>query len=385
MIGEVALSLVLLIGAGLLARTLLRLSEVRPGFDPARRLSFSLELPAAQYPSELRAVTATRLRDALAALPGVEAVALGSDLPLRGSTSAGFLFLSGGATPTGVRFYRHRVLPGYFAALQVPIARGRAFAAADRRGAPPVAIVSRAMARRFWGEARAVGQRLSLDGPEGPWVEVVGIAGDVRYRDLTTDLGAAASEPDVYLPFAQEPDDDLEVALRTAGDPAAIAPLARAAVAAVDPELPVFQVETLQEVLAGETALQRLGTLLLGAFAAVALALAAIGIYGVIAYGVGLGRREIALRMALGGRASSVVGLVVRQGMLLVAVGVVVGIATSAVASRALSRLLFGVAATDLLTFTLVSLLLLATAFTASLLPACRAARLEPQAVLRGD
>jgi len=385
-ISEIALSLVLLVGAGLLGRTMVRLAAVEPGFAPARRLAFSLDLPVSQDSQELRAATAAKLRDALAAIPGVQAVALGSDLPLRGSSSAGFLFLSGGATPEGVRFYRHRVLPDYLAALEVPVLRGRGFSAADRSGAPAVAIASRSMAQRFWGEAKAVGQRISLEGPEGPWVEVVGVAGDVRYRDLTSDLAAPASEPDLYLPFAQQTDDDVEVALvSSASDAAALAPLARAAVASVDPQMPIFQVETLEEVLANQMAIQRLGTVLLAAFAAVALALAAIGIYGVIAYAVALGGREIALRMALGGRPSSVVALVVRQGMVLVAVGVVAGVATSAVASRALSQLLFGVAATDFATFALVTLFLLAIALAASLLPAWRASRLEPQAVLRGD
>lgn len=384
-LAEIALSLVLLIGAGLLGRSLLGLSRVDPGFDPTHRLAFSLDLPANRYSTKDRVAAAERLVESLAAVPGVEALAAGSDLPLRGEVSAGFLVLADGSTPEGVRFYRHRVLPGYFEALGVPLQRGRAFTRADRAGRPPVAIVSRAMAQRFWGESKAVGQRLSIEGPEGPWLEVVGVSADVRYRDLTTDLSGATSEPDVYLPFAQEPDDDLAVALRVRGRPDRVVPLARAAVAAVDPLLPIFQVETLQEVVERQASLQRLGALLLCGFGAVALALASIGLYGLVAFVVGLSRREIALRIALGGKTGTVVRLVVRQAMLLVAVGVAAGLATSAALSQALTRLLFGVASVDPLTFALMALLMLATALAASLLPAWRAARLEPQAVLRGE
>lgn len=384
-IAEVALSLVLLISAGLLARTLVRLTQVAPGFAPDRQLAFSFKLPTGNYAPEQRQPTAARLADAFAALPGVESVAMGSDLPLRGSDSAGYLFLADGSTPDGVRFYRHRVMPGYFAALGVPILRGRALGTEDREGGPAVAVISRSMARRFWGEERAIGQRFRVDDTERPPVVVVGIAGDVRFRDLTTDLGAKASEPDVYLPFAQQSDDDMAVALRVVGDPAAVAPLARAAVAKVDPNLAIYEVATLTDVLASQTALQRLGAALLAAFAAAALLLAAVGVYGVIAYVVGKSRREIALRMALGGARRTIVALVVRQGMTLVVLGVVAGLLAAGLLSRALAGLLFGVGATDPVTFVAVPLLLLLIALAASLVPAWRAAALEPQAVLRGD
>jgi predicted permease len=325
------------------------------------------------------------MHDELAGLAGVEAVAVGSDLPLRGSTSAGMLAVAASRRDAPTRYYRHRVLPDYFAALEVPILRGRPFQAGDREEAPRVAIVSRAGARRLWPGSPAVGQRISLEGPDGPWVEVVGVAGDVRYRDLTSDLGAAGSEPDVYLPFAQETDDDLEVAVRVAGDPAILVPAIRAAVARVDPQLPLLQVQTLAESLREQTALRRLGAALLGTFAVVGLALAAIGIYGVVAYTVGARWREIALRMALGGQARSVVALVVRQGMTLVVVGTAAGLLGSFAMSESLSRLVFGVGARDPLTYALVPLLLVTVALLASVGPAWRAARLEPQAVLRGD
>ena len=384
-VAEVAVSLVLLVGAGLLGRTLWRLSRVDPGFTAERQLGFSLALPVAQYPVEARARAARRLHDELAAIPGVESVAIGSDLPLRGSTSAGMLVRAGAGEDAAVRHYRHRVLPDYFAALGIPILRGRGFTDADDGDAPPVAIVSRSAARRIFGNVPAVGRRLSVAGPEGPWIEVVGVAGDVRYRDLTTDLGATGSEPDVYFPYAQSTDDNLEVAVRSAAEPAALLPLVRAAVARVDAELPLLQVATLRESLESQTALRRLGGFLLGTFAAAALALAALGIYGIVAYTVGASWREIALRLALGGRAASVVALVVRQGMTLVALGVALGVGVSLAVSRALAGLLFGVAARDPLTYVVVSALLGGIALLATLVPAWRAASLEPQAVLRGD
>ena len=382
---EVAVSLVLLVGAGLLGRTLLQLSRVDPGFGAEGQVAFALELPGAQYPSTGRAAVARRLHDELAALPRVEAVAVGSDLPLRGSASAGMLFTPR-QSEEGVRFYRHRVLPDWFAALGIPIERGRGFNDADDADAPLVAIVSRSAARRLWGDAPAVGQRFSLESStEGPWIEVVGVAGDVRHRDLTTDLLAMGSEPDVYFPFAQSTDNDLQIAVQTSAGPEAMQPSLRAAVARVDAALPLLRLQTLDESLRAQTAVRRLGGLLLGTFAAAALALAALGLYGVVAYAVGASWREIALRLALGGRAASVVALIVRQGMTLVALGVAIGIAASLAVSGALAGLLFQVPGRDPFTYVAVSLLLGGIALVATLVPAWRASRLEPQAVLRGD
>jgi predicted permease len=314
----------------------------------------------------------------------VQSVAVGSDLPLGGESSAAILSVEG-ARDEDVRYYRHQVSPDFFSTLGIRLLRGRPITEADRGDAPPVAVVSEAMARRFWPDGDPVGKRIRVGAPDSDPVTVVGVVANARFRDLTGNLLAPTAEPDVYFPLAQRPAAELHVAVRTATDPAALTAALRREVTALDAGVPVYDPRPLAESLRLQTATGRFGSFVLTAFSTVALVLAAVGIYGMLAFVVGLSGREIAIRIALGATGGSVTALVVRQGMLLVAVGLLLGLAGAALATDALSSQLYGVTATDPATLAAVSLALLATALVASYLPARRATRVDPQVALKAE
>jgi predicted permease len=383
-VGEVAIALVLLVGAGLMVRSLQNQLAVRPGFDAAGVLTARLALPTQRYDAAQRVQFVEALEARLRALPGVEGAAVASALPLSGDGSAAMLTVEGRGDDA-VRFYRHRVSPGYFATLDIPIVRGRTLGLEDRREAPAVVVVSQAMAARFWPGQDPIGRRLFLGAAGGPAVTVVGVAGDVRHRDLTGNLRAPTSEPDVYFPYAQSTSGSLELAVRTAGDPTALAGALRREVAALDAGLPVFRVQPLATALRRQTATGRFASVLLSVFSGVALLLAAVGLYGILAFLVALSRRDIAIRMALGASSSRVMAATVRRGLGLVAAGLVLGGATAALTTDVLAAQLFGVSATDPATFGGVALMLLLVALAASWVPASRATRVDPQLALRGE
>jgi predicted permease len=383
-VGQIALALVLLAGAGLMLRSLRHQLAVSPGFRPDGVLGARLTLPAERYDFDSRVAFANQLIDRLESLPSVESAAMSSDLPFGGNSSAAILTLPGG-DEDGVRFYLHSGSPSYFATLGIPILRGRSFTATDVKGSPEVAVISDAMAKRFWPDADPIGQHFRIGGADGPQMTVVGVAGTVRYRDLGTNLAAPGSEPDVYFALAQHPAPEMEISVRQKGSsPLSLATLQRE-VAALDPSLPIFDVRQLTSDIREESATGRFGSLTLAVFSTVALILAAIGIYGVVAFVVGRSRREIAIRMALGARAASVVQLILRGGLLLTVAGLVLGIAGAFAASRVLRDQLFDVSATDPLTFSAVALLVLLVALAAAYLPARRATRVEPQKALRAE
>ena len=384
-VAEVAVALVLLTGAGLMLRSLRHQLAVRPGFDARGVLTARVTLPAGRYDGAARVRFATALEERLAALPGARGAAVASALPLSGSWSAAFLSVPD-VGAEGVRFYRHRVSPGYFDALGVPLLRGRRFTPQDDSTATiAAAIVGDATARRFWPAGDAVGRRFRLGGADGLEAVVVGVVADVRHRDLTTDLSAPAAEPDVYLPYAQFPTRDLEIAVRGTGDAAALAPALRREVAALDPTIPVFGVQPLATALRQQTATGRFASLLLGLFSGVALVLAAIGIYGVLAFLVGLSRREIAIRMALGATSTRVMLATVGRGVGLAVAGLALGLLLAASSTDVLAAQLFRVAPTDPVTFAAVSAVLLLVAVLAAWIPASRATRVDPQVALRGE
>ena len=379
---EVALALMLLIGAGLMVRTLRSQLDVSPGFRPDGVVTARLSLPA-RYTPEQRAGFATQLTERLAAAPGVAAASVSSDLPLSGASSAATFALPG-ATET-VRYYRHYVTPEFFTTLGIPLARGRGFAQSDLRGAPHVVILTEAAARRLFQGVDPIGRTLPLRSGTVTEATVVGVARDVRFRDLTTDITAPASEPDIFFPYVQRTDADIMIAVRSRGEALIGSEVLRQAVAAIDPTLPLFRVRPLAELLVLQTATARFGSLLLLVFSSVALVLAAIGLYGVIAFVVSLSRREIAIRMALGAEAAAVRSLVVRNAMTLVVAGVITGLVAAALAAGVLSNQLFGVTPRDPLTFSLVPIAVLLVAFMASYLPARRAAQVEPQFALKSE
>jgi putative ABC transport system permease protein len=285
-----------------------------------------------------------------------------------------------------VRYQRHRVTPEYFATLGIPLLRGRTFSAADRSGGPLVATISASMAQRLWPDRDAVGQTLKLEGTDRLiFAHVVGVVGDVRFRDLTSNLQSNLAAVDIYFPFAQSTDETLEIVVRSDADAQSLAPALRAVARRLDPTLPLYAIAPLSNAMRSQTSSPRFASLMLSVFAVIAMILASVGIYGLLAFVVGSSSREIAIRMALGAASASVVSLVLRKGMTLAILGIVVGIALSVPSTRVLSTLLFDIPANDPLTIIGVTGVLAVVSLLACWLPARRASRVDPQGVLKSD
>jgi putative ABC transport system permease protein len=380
-IGEVAVAVLLVIVAGLLIRSFTSLLRVDPGFRTERIVTAIVTPPAIRYPTDASArVFYDSLLARVAALPGVQSVEAVSNLPLA-SRNRSFAFEAEG-TPyvpaqgspmTGSR----NVTPGYFRVMQIPLLKGRPLTDADRDKTLAVALVNETFARRYFAGVDPIGRRFKAVWKKD-WITVVGVVGDVKHIGL-----AAAAEPEVYRAFAQEPLRDMTLVIRTVGDPAPLAASLRAAVADVDATVPISSVRTADQVLARSVAAWRFTTFLHGAFALVALTLAAIGIYGVLSYAVSRRSREIGVRMALGARRADVLRMVLGRALLLTATGTITGILAAFAATRLLKTLLFEVSPTDLVTFTVVPLLLAAVACLAAYIPASRATRVDPTIALR--
>jgi len=383
-VSEVALALVLLVAGGLMVRSLRRQLDVDPGFRADGVVTAQLALPRTRYPAPARVRFVNELLARVRELPQIESAAIGSDIPLGGNSNAGPLVIDG-VTPEPVRSYRHRVTPDYFATLGIPLVRGRAFTAADRDSAQDVAVVSAAMARRFWPGLDPIGRRFRFGDATGPEATVIGVVETPRFRDLTTDLTAQSSEPDVFYSFAPLSDADLSLVVRTSGDVVSVMAAVQREVNGIDPGLPLYRLTRMSDLLARQTATARFGSTVLGSFSAVAMLLAAIGIYGVLAFVIGLSRREIAIRLALGATRGRVIRLIVRQGMTLVAFGIAIGLVVAYYATAALSTQLFGITTTDPLTFAAVPLVLAAIALAATYLPSRAAARIDPHQALKSD
>jgi predicted permease len=385
--GQLALALVLLAGAGLLVRSFLELRAVDPGFEPRGVLSFRVTLPGQSYETPERITAFYReLLGSLEALPGVESAAAITDFVLaRLPQSAPISIPSrpdlADVDPFPVAY--DAVTPGFFEAAGIELLRGRALGEADRSDGASVAVVNEALARRYFPGEDALGQRFMFGTPEGDdpqWTTIVGVAADARRSGLDQEV-----RPSVFYPHTQYSAGQMTVLLRTAGDPLVLAEPARRAVTALDADQPITEVRTLEQAFAGTGARRRFVAVLLGVFSGLAVALAAVGIYGVMAYVVGQRTREIGIRMALGARRREVVGWVLGQGMAVVGVGIALGLLGALAATRLLSGLLFDTAPADPVTFLLVAALLAAVALAANLLPARRAARVDPMTVLREE
>jgi putative ABC transport system permease protein len=386
-LAEVALACVLLVGAALLLTSFIRLQGVDPGFAPKDILTARLTLPRARYADSTRQ---TAFADALLAqvrsLPGVRSAALASDAPL-GDGPPYWAFAVAGVEQPPPEVVQDAVVfrttPDYFRTFAIPLVRGRLFEARDRGDAAPVALVSEGLSKRFWPGRSPLGARITFGNPEDStsvWMTVVGVVGDVRQEGP-----AAAAYPQLYVPLAQVPSRSLLIAIHTSGEPRALTPALKRAISGLDASLALGRVATMDERVAGTLARPRVNALLLGAFAATALMLAALGIYGVIAYGVVQRTRELGIRMALGARSEDVLRLVLRQGMTPVLAGLALGLGGAAVASRVLRGLLYGVGGTDPITYALVAAFLAAVALVASYLPARRAATADPVVALRSE
>jgi putative ABC transport system permease protein len=384
-IGEFALALVLLVGGALMVQSLRHQTDVDPGVNVSGLQIARVTLPLDRYDSERRIQFVNQLTERLHAIPGVTAVAVGADLPLRGLESGGYLTYDGGP-PEGAHYSRHRVAPEYFAALGIPVQRGRVFTNADGPNSPLVAVVSVSTARRFWGNADPIGRRVNIAGTDKPIiVEVVGVVGDVRFRDLTGDLSAPLSTVDIYFPFTQDTDETLEMAVRGGPRGAQFSAALNRAVHELDGTLPVFDVASLDDALAQQTSAARFGSLMLSLFAGIAIVLAVVGIYGLLAFVVGTSTREIAIRIALGASPVDVVNGVVRKGLVLAIAGVAVGLTIALPSMGVLSGFLFGVGSRDPLTMFGVAMLLVGASVAACWFPARRASRVAPQVALKSE
>jgi putative ABC transport system permease protein len=383
-VAEVALSLVLLIGAGLMLRSFLELSRVRPGFDPEGALTYKLSLPFPDYPTpEARTGFFRRMEERVAAAPGVEAVGSVFPMPLGGRFWTGPY---GRAEEPEERWSEQEadfrvVTPGYFDAMGIRLLAGRALAADDLDQRRAVAVVDASLASRLWPEGGAVGERVGIDlFGEKVRLEVVGTVEPVRHAGITE-----PPRETIYLPLHFMPWAPMTVAVRTAADPETLAGPVRAGVRALDPGLAVYAVRPLAAYVREALAATRFTLVLAAVFAGLALALAAIGLAGVLAYAVRRRRHEIGVRVALGARPGDVVRLVVGRGLLLVGLGIVLGLAAALAVSRSLSGLLYGVTATDPATYAALAGLLAAVAVAASWVPAQRAARIDPVTALRAE
>ena len=380
---EVALSLVLLVGAGLFFRSFVTLFKTDPGFNPDNVLTMNLILTGTKYKDEQQKVGFYNdLLQRLKAKPGVESVAAVNFLPLGGSNASDAYLVEGEPEPRPgeENIGRYRVCtPAYFATMQIPLLKGRAFTDQDRATAPPVVIINETLARQHWAGRDPIGKRIRFNAPldRAPWMEVVGVIKDVKH-ELALEV-----TPEYYLPYPQDVWRGMVVVARTTVEPASLAGSIRQEVWAIDKDQPVFDVRTMQEVRSLSVGLQQFNSMMIGIFALVALLLAAIGIYGVMAFVVTQRTREIGIRMALGARRADVLKLVVMNGMKLAVVGLAIGLVASWALTRFISNLLFGVQPTDPLTFSVVSACLLAAALLACYLPARRATKVDPLEALR--
>jgi len=388
-LGEVAVALMLLVGAGLLIRSFDKLTRVDLGFDPSHVLTFNVTFPSAKFRdvTQVPGYYATLL-ERVKSLPGVEHAALSADLPMDGASYLSFNIAGRpdgppqpGAAPEDMQPFA--VSPDYFATMHIPLKRGRLITAQDRAGTMPVAVISEEAVRRFFGDGRdPIGSRITFGNPSDSsgWMTIVGIVGNIAQEGVT-----AKPYAQLYQAIDQAPTRGPFVSLRTDRDPLLLASSVRGAVRAVDPDLLVNDIQTLDDRVARNIARPRLSVLLLGGFSAIALLLAAIGIYGVMAYTVAQRTREIGVRMALGADPHKVKQLVVRQGMQPALIGVVIGLVAAFAATRLIASLLYGVSAVDPITFVLVPLFLIAVALLATYLPARRATRVPPTVALQAE
>jgi putative ABC transport system permease protein len=384
---QLVLATVLVIGAGLLAQSLWRLQRVPVGFDASGVLTFRVSLPPAAYPDHAASwAFYKRLIGSLETLPGVRGVAISSGLPFGAgaytrtpmSTPSRSVLPAGAQIPIDWRV----VSPGYFKTLGIPFLLGRDFTDQDSPASEPVMIVSRAFARKYWGGDDPIGKVVHLVNARGKQradYAVVGVVGDTRNVTLNEEL------PTVYYSSAYRLWPSMEVAVRTAAPPASVLPAARDRIRALDPELPISAVQTMEEAMSASVSQPRFNALLLLAFAGIALLIAAVGIYGVLAYSVSRRVQEIGVRMALGAERGAVMRLIIGQGLTVALAGVGGGLAAAAAASRVLASLLYGVDARDPLTFGTGALVLTVVALAACAVPAWRASRVDPVVALRGE
>jgi putative ABC transport system permease protein len=379
-VAEVALSLVLLIGAGLMIRSFVGMLGDDIGFNPHSVLSFRLWLPEEKYSESQRRGFYDQLIKRLESQPGVVAAGAISILPMS-NNGEGYIFeivgrppFEKGKEPGGD--YRV-VTPGYFDAIGMSLRRGRGFTAGDNEQTPSVGIINETFARRFFPSQEAIGQRIITGGADRP-MEIVGVVGDIKDQHLDK-----VAFPALYVPYAQNPRPGMGVALRAAAEPTALTGAARNEVMKLDPALPVSNLKTVERMIHEVTSPKRIMTAMMSVFAAIALLLAGVGLYAVMAYSASQRTHEIGVRLALGARSRDILRLVTGQGLKLTLAGLALGMAGAFALTRVMEPLLYGVTPTDPLTFVLISLSLACVALLACLIPARRATKVDPMIALR--
>jgi len=386
-IAEFALTMVLLAGAGLLIKSFVTLRSVTLGFEPRHLLTGRVELSERSYPNGERRLTFQQdLLERLESLSGVQSAGIISRLPLSGNNTIRLLEIEGYPPPefkpggemqaAGIR----SVSPDYFRTMGIPLRRGRMLADPDREATQPVAVINEAMARKYWPNEEAIGKRVKPAASDLPWLEIVGVVGDVRHQGLER-----RPAPELYVTLPQSPPSQVNFVVRTASNPAALAASVRRVVSDLDSDQPVYRLLTMEDLVADSSATPRFRTVLLSAFGGLALLLAAVGIYGVLSFLVAQRTREIGIRMALGARQRDVFQIIIRQGMKLVVVGIAIGVTAAFALSHLLRSFLYEVAPTDPLALTAVTFILTAVGIVACLLPARRAARVDPMVALRSE
>jgi putative ABC transport system permease protein len=380
-ISEVALALVLLVCAGLMIRSFLRLQQVSPGFNPSNALAVAVSLPGKKYPEgDQQAAFFTQLVEKVAALPTVQAVGVTQSLPIQSDYVLGFNIQGRPPDPPGedVSTNYYAVSPDYFKAMGIPLLRGRLFTELDRKDAPRVAVINETMAKKFFPDEDPIGKHINVtNGPER-FREIVGIVSDVKQYGLDQPTTAQTYEPYLQTPFS-----GMTLIVRTEGNPTNLSAAIRDQVLAVDKDQPVSRIRPLDQIVSDSVSKQRFSMTLLGVFAVLALILAAVGLYGVMSYAVTQRTHEIGIRMALGASAGDVLRLVVGQGMMLALIGIGIGLIASFGLTRVMASLLFGVSATDPMTFIAISVVLAGVTLVACAVPARRALKVDPMIALR--
>jgi len=379
-VGQAAMALVLLVGARLLLKSLNRMARVDTGFDPHGVMTAAVQLPENQYNTEEKQAAFYRaVQEKLAALPGVTSAAVAAPLPFTGYTPSSSFAIEG-RTPApgdpGPHSGLGWVTPAYFHAMRIPLLKGRYFTDQDRLGTQPVVVIDENLARQYWPNQDPVGQRLQRG---GPWATIVGVVAHVMQSALVGDSGKGVC----YYPILQQPLPSAFLLVRTSTEAATLGPAMRATVVSVDPAQPTADFKTMEQYVAGSLGPQRAAASLLEIFSALALFLAAIGLYGVISYSTTQRTQELGIRMALGAQRRQVWSMVVGQGLRLALAGVLAGAVTAAALAQFLRSQLFEVSAFDPSTFILMCLMLLAVAFAACFIPARRAMRVDPIVALR--
>ena len=382
-VAETALALTLLVSAALLIKSFARIQGVNPGFNADNVLTAQISLPPSRYPdADTRRMFWERLLEKASAIPGVTGTGLTSNVPFNGNVSSGSYSIVGYTPGPGEQspHGRQEVVGGtYFQAMQIPLLEGRLFDERDSATSPPVVIIDELLAKRYFANRSAIGQQIRRGGAQSPPFTIVGVVGTIN----AIDLGQQVSKERLYYPVSQQARGGMGLTLKTGVDPQTLVPQVRAAVQSLDPEQPISDVRTMDQWVARSLETRRAPMLLLTLFGGVALALSAIGIYGVLAFGVAQRVREFGIRQALGADRGSILSLVLKQGLWTTAIGIVFGLGGSLAASSALESRLFGVSRYDPTIFVLITALLFVVAMLACYIPARRATAVDPMIALR--